>query len=263
MTDEADTRGPAPAENSKTFLEHLGDLRKMLLWSLAFLAIGAAIAIPLAPIIFEWLILPIRRAGVANPERFLRVFTLTGGFSLAMQVVFWTALLLSVPFIVGAIGWFVVPGLTERERKTVLRASGFAVFLFAAGVWTGYAFILPTAIRWLLGVNVWLGVNCEFLDTSDYIRFVLQLLICLGLAFELPVLIVILGRFGILTSNTLREYRRHAIVLLLIAAMVLTPGPDPVSMIIVSIPLVVLYEICIWIVRGMESGEGDGQESGG
>jgi sec-independent protein translocase protein TatC len=236
----------------KSFLEHLEDLRCAILWSLVSLAVGIAVAIPLAPRIMQLLMVPLKQAGVSNPEAFLKVMSVSGGFSIATKIVMWSGVLIGMPGIVAALGWFVLPGLTQREHKAVLIATGSAVILFAGGVLVGYYPTLPFALRWFFQLNKWLGVSCDFVDLSDYVRFALQLLICFGLGFELPLVVLALGYVGIVKSEKLRYYRRHAIVVLMFVAAAITPGPDPVSMLVVAAPMLILYEICIWLIWAKE-----------
>ncbi len=231
---------------TKPFVEHLGDLRRTILWSLISLGVGMAFAFPLAPYVLALLRVPVARAGL-NPETFLRVLRVAGGLSITLRIGFWGGLLLALPFILMAVAWFVFPGLTSRERKAVRNALGVAVLLFAAGVAFGYFLVLPAVVQLMLRINEWLGLTSEFVELGDYVSFVLRLLIAFGLAYELPVVIVVLGNLGIVTSRSLRVYRRHVVVGLLVAAMLLTP-PDPLSQIMMALPLVLLYEICIWIV---------------
>jgi len=238
--DEMDSHG------SKPFVEHLDDLRRTILWSLIALGGGMAFAFPLAPYVLTLLKVPVARAG-ADPETFLRVLRVAGGLSITLRIGFWGGLLLALPFILLAVAWFVFPGLTLRERKTIRNALGVAVLLFAAGVAFGYFLVLPSVVRLMLRINEWLGLVCDFVELGDYVSFVLRLLIAFGLAYELPVVIVVLGHLGIVTSHSLRAYRRHVVVGLLVAAMLLTP-PDPLSQLMMALPLVLLYEICIWIV---------------
>ena len=236
---------------AKPFGEHLEDLRWTILWSGLSLIIGMIVAIPLTPLVVKLLKIPLARADV-NPDDFLKVFTVSGGFTIAMSIVFWTGLLVSLPFIVFQIGKFIFPGLTRRERRAVVYASGFAGFLFVAGVAMGYFFAVPVALKCLFQINEWLGISCAFVELSNYISFVLQLLICFGLAFELPVVILALGAMGIVSFTQLRDKRRYAIVGLMAVAMVLTPSTDAVTMLVMAVPMIVLYEFCIWAVWLME-----------
>jgi len=207
---------------------------------------GMAVAIPAAPRILEILKAPVARSGL-DPETFLRVLRVAGGFSIALRVVFWSGLLIGSPFIVCAIGAFVSPALTVRERKSALTASAFAVLLFAGGVLMGYLVTLPVALRVMLRINRWLGVTCDFVELSDYVSFSLKLLIAFGLAFEMPVVLLTLGRLGVLSSDHLRSKRRHVIVGLMIVAMLLTP-PDPLTQLLMAAPMALLYEACIWLI---------------
>ena len=246
---------PADAEPRggvvQPFLAHLDDLRRMLLWSIAALAVGMAAAVPLTPWILKVLRAPLRGV-VANPDQFLRTLEVTGAMSVALQIIFWGGLLLAAPFILWAVGWFVFPGLTRAERRTVLSGLVFAVGLFAIGVLMGYFYALPAGLRVMLWFNTWLGLPVEFLQVADYIGFTLKLLLAFGLTFELPVLLLLLGRIGIIRSAQLRQYRRHAIVIILIIAMVITPTTDPFSQLLLAVPLILLYEICIWLIWAKE-----------
>ena len=239
-----------PARGTKPFLGHLEDLRRTVLWCSASLAVGMAVIVPLAPQVLALLKVPVAQAGL-DPETFLRVLRVAGGLSITLRIVFWGGLLLSVPLLVAAISHFVAPGLTRRERGASVRAMVFAVVLFAGGVAMGYFMVLPPVIRMMVRINDWVGVQCDFVELGDYVAFALRLLIAFGLAFELPVVVVALGSLGIVNSGQLRRKRRHVIVGLLIAAMLLTP-PDPLSQILMALPLIVLYEMCIWIVWARE-----------
>jgi sec-independent protein translocase protein TatC len=182
-----------------------------------------------------------------DPDAFLKVLRVTGGLSTGMRIVFWSGLLLSVPVILVAVGRFVVPGLHRRERKAAAWIIGASAVLFAGGVAMGYHLTLPVALRLMFRVNRLLGITCDFVDLADYMSFVLRLLIVFGLAFELPVVIVALGSVGILSSAQLRESRRYVVVGIFVAAMLLTP-PDPITQLLMGLPLIALYEACIWIV---------------
>jgi len=233
-------------EQVKPFVEHLQDLRSTILWSLGFLVAGMTVAIPLAPSILRLTKAPIAAAG-RDPDTFLRVLRVTGGLSIALRVILWSGILFSLPLIVLVVGRFVLPGLKPKEKRALAQASGFAVLLFVAGVCMGYFTTLPVAVRMMLRINTWLGLETEFVELADYVSFVLRLLLSFGLAFELPVVLIALGNLGIVHSRQLRDKRPHVIVGLLVVAMILTP-PDPLTQLLMAGPLVLLYEMCIWLI---------------
>jgi sec-independent protein translocase protein TatC len=235
----------------KPFLEHLEDLRRALSWSATALVVGMVIAAHYAPMVLSVLKIPLKKAGV-NPDTFLRTLEVTGGMSVAMQTIFWSGLLLSAPVILFSVGWFVFPGLTRRERRTVLGGLLFAAALFVGGVTLGYFFALPAALQVMLWFNDWMGIKVEFFRVTDYVGFTLKLLLAFGLTFELPVVILILGHLGIVSSTLLRTKRRHAIVIVLILAAVITPTTDPFSQLLLAVPLIALYELCIWMIWAKE-----------
>jgi sec-independent protein translocase protein TatC len=233
-------------DQPKPFLEHLADLRMTLLGCLAAWGIGMTIVMPFAPRLFTILRAPLAKI-TEHPEQFLRSLEITGGFSIAMQIVLWGGLLVSAPFITFFLAWFVLPGLTCRERKVIIGSLGFVVALFILGVGIAYFITLPVALKIMFGLHAWLGIRAEWTAIS-YVSFATKLLLAFGLAFELPVVVVVLGYLGIVSAAFLRTKRRHAIVIILILAMVLTPGPDVFSQIIMAIPMILLYEACIWII---------------
>ena len=247
MSDEDMTAKKA----TKPFLEHLEDLRKTLIWSFVALIAGMAVACPFAGAILDVLKHPLVLAG-RDPKILLRTMDIVGGFAVTMRIVFWSGILIAAPFITLLVGRFVFPGLTQNERRAVKRSLWAVVLLFVFGVCVGYFTTLPTALRIMFGVADWVGAPLGPVMIGSYVTFCLQLLLGFGLAFELPAILVVLGNLGIITSRQLREKRRHAIVVILIVAMVLTP-PDVASQMLMATPLLVLYEISVWILRGKEA----------
>lgn len=235
--------------SSKPFIEHLEDLRKTLIGSITSLVIGMVLAIPLAPKVMELLKGPLQKA-TGSVEPFLRSLEVAGGFNLAMRLILWTGLLFSAPFILFFVGSFVFPGLTQKEKRAVKRSSAFAVVLFFFGVALGYKLTLPVALEVMMSLHEWLGIRAEWVVNS-YVSFALQLLLAFGLVFELPVVLMILGHLGIVNSTQLREKRRVVIIILLVVAMLLTP-PDIFTQLIMAVPLILLYEICIWMIWAAE-----------
>jgi sec-independent protein translocase protein TatC len=231
---------------TKSFLGHMEDLRSTLVRSAIALVLGMAVALAFVPKMLDILKAPLAKADV-DPNEFLQIVEVGAGFVIAMQVMLWGGLLLSLPFIAVIVGQFVFPGLRLNEKSALLRGLGLSMVLLVGGVSMGYFITLPVALRVLLGINEWLGTNCEFVLLTDYVGFTLKLLIAFAVAFQLPVVVLILGNMGILTSRKLRDVRRHVIVGLLILAMILTP-PDIATQLLMAVPMIFLYEGCIWVI---------------
>jgi len=232
----------------KPFVEHLDDLRKALVWAIVSLLIGLIVAIPLAPSIFALLKIPFDRAGLTIP---LQVSEVGSGFSILMKVVWWSGLLFSLPFTLAAVGGFVFPGLTRSERNAIYGGGAASLGLFAIGDWMAYCWTVPVALQMMAQIESWMGTPSAFWETSGYAAFALKILLAFGLAFQIPLLVYILGALGIISSHQMRDKRRHVTIIMMVIAMFLTP-PDPFSMILMAAPLIALYEVCIWLVRAKE-----------
>lgn len=238
---EVGTRG----REVKPFLEHLEDLRRALVGCIMALVAGIAIAAPLTPYLLQWLTWPLQQVG-GDTQLILRSLDVGGAVSVSLRITFWAGLILSAPFLTMFIGRFIFPGLTDAERGVIRGVSVLAVVLFAGGVFLGYRLMLPAALRMMLATHVWLGIRAEWTVTS-YTAFASQMLLGFGFVFELPTVLLVLGKLGLVNSRQLRTYRRHAVVAALVVGMVLTP-PDVFSQLLMSCPLIILYELCIWAV---------------
>lgn len=241
--DDADGHGEL---GIKPFFAHLEDLRKTVVFCAISLLIGMLIAFPFTADILTLLKEPMARAG-ADGADLLKVTKLAAGFSIAMRVIFWSGMLLSAPVMLFSIARFVFPGLTERERRAISRSLTASVGLFVGGVCMGFFMTVPVGIKVMMRITDKIGVSYDFIELADYVSFVLKMLLAFGLAFELPVVVLILGSLGILNSTSLREKRRHVFVGLLVLAMMLTPA-DPWTMLMMACPLIALFEVCIWLI---------------
>lgn len=237
-------------KSTKSFLGHMEDLRATILWSLFALTCGMIIAGIQTPRIIEILVHPLKQGGY-DVETFLKLDSLPGGFYLLMQVAFWAGFVLAMGPILWIVTLFVAPGLTKEEKNFIKRTSVAMVLLFIAGICMAYFMTIPVAINVMGSINEWMGIGALFWKPGEYIGFVLRLMVAFGLAFEMPVVVIALGRMGFVTSKQLRDKRRHVIVGIMIASMLLTP-PDPWTMLMMGVPLVFLYEACIWIVYAWE-----------
>ena len=240
-----------------TFWAHLEDLRTMLIRCLLTAFAGMFICFPLAPWILTILKRPLHSV-TTNPDIFLRTLDVTGGFMLAFKIALWCGLGMSAPFLLLFIGQFVFPGLTRRERRVIRQTLALAIALFTGGVLLGYFVALPSAVKIMYKMNEWLGVRAEWTITS-YMVFAVQMLIGFGLIFELPAVLLVLGRLGLVTARQLNAARRYVIVGILIVAAIITPDPSVFTQLVMSIPLLVLYELCIvaiWMTERKRAAQG-------
>lgn len=239
------------SEGDMTILEHLEDFRKMLLRCALALLLGMVVCIPFIRIILSFLFQPLIALDV-DPHTFLIAPQVMGGFRVAVSVVFWSGLLLASPFMVFFMAQFIFPGLHKKEKRLVRRSSGVAVLLFFAGSALGYYGTISHALDALIfGIHRWMGTSAEWIFLTDYVGFVTRLTLGFGLAFQLPLLLLILGYADLIDSMSLRTHRRQVFVGLLIMAMLLTP-PEPVSQLAMACSLYFLFEICIVLIRRHE-----------
>jgi sec-independent protein translocase protein TatC len=239
-------------------LEHLVELRKRLIYSIVAFVICFAISFFFAKYIYAFLTEPLAATLRGQPNAHL-IFTAPGEtFFTYMKVGMFAGLCLAFPIIAAQLWMFVAPGLYRHERKALLPFLVATPILFLAGAAFVYYVMLPFALRFFAGYETpgghgTLGIELQA-KVSEYFDFVATLIIAFGLTFQMPVLLSLLGKVGIVTSAQLRSMQRYAIVGIFAVAAVLTP-PDAISMISLAIPLVALYEISIWCVKFIERGK--------
>lgn len=229
-------------------LAHLMALRDMLVFGAFAWVICAILAGCATPWILAWLKSPAGEDG-----SLLQGLDLTSGVSTIISIAGWGGTALAFPFIVYAILRFVFPALTNREKFSLLSILIVGTGFFLGGVSVAYAKTLPMVVKAFQAINKWVGFEMEILRIENYISIVLKTIIAFGLVFQLPLIIFVLGWFGVVSSKALREKRRIAIVLAFILAMFLTP-PDPMSQLFMAIPLCLLYEVSVWAVWLKEKG---------
>ena len=239
-------------------LDHLIELRRRLLYSFAALAVAFGVCLYFARPIFGFLVQPLLAAG-QDRLIYTAVFE---AFFVEIKVAFFAALMISFPIIANQLWQFVAPGLYAKEKRAFAPFLLLTPFLFLAGAALAYYVAMPVALHFLLGYegNI-AGVNQEALPgVGNYLSFVTRFLFGFGVAFLLPVLLMLLERAGLVTRLQLKSGRRYAIVVAFVIAAVLTP-PDVISQLLLAVPLVVLYEIsliAIWFTerrRARESGK--------
>jgi sec-independent protein translocase protein TatC len=226
-----------------SFFDHLDDLRVRIMWALAGLIVGCIISgVFINQIMDAILLAPATNVGMKLQN--LRPF---GQAFLYFKVVFATGIIIASPWILWNLWKFIAPGLYENERNWARRITFYTSFCFLAGVAFAYYVMLPGMMQFSVSFG---SKNIENnYDVNEYFGFVTTTLLGAGLIFELPMLTYVLARFGIVSAALMRKYRRHAFVVILIVAAVLTPSPDPVNQLTFAAPLFVLYEISIIVAR--------------
>ena len=168
-------------------------------------------------------------------------------FFVNMKVAFIAGTLLSIPIILWQIWRFIAPGLYQNEKRYMLPVIFFSSFCFLAGALFGYFVVFPAAFKFFASFAS--EHITPMMRTSEYLAFANKLLLCFGLAFEMPVFAFFLAKLGILSSDFLRRKRKIAIVLIFIAAALITPSPDVLSQLLMAGPMLILYEASVWIVH--------------
>lgn len=182
---------------------------------------------------------------IGQPVR-LRNFGPVGGFMVALHVSLYGGILLASPFIIYFLGQFILPALKINEKKYILRGFFIGTFLFLGGVAFCYFALLPLALRASVVYSEWLGFSADDWRAEEYIGFVCKFMLGMGLGFELPVVLLILVKIGILNYTRLAAMRRYMIVINLILGALLTT-PEVITQVMMAVPLQILYEISVWI----------------
>ncbi len=236
----------------RPFLEHFIDLRDCIVHGVIAWVVAMVIVAPFAPYIIKALQWPLATSGLEAQGITMQGLEIGVGFSLFMTTMLWGGTILALPALLYFLFRFIFPGLRRHERNLILFTLGTGVFLFLGGIFMCFSFTLSLALDALMAINHWMNIGVSFLTAEAYIRFVLKILLAFGLAFQFPLVLLVLGWLGILSAETLRKKRGLAIILIFIIAMFLTP-PDPLSQIVMAVPMCILYELTIWLVRLRET----------
>ncbi len=232
----------ATVEESQTLTGHLSELRDRLIHSLYAIAATTILAWNFSDKVMDWMVNPIREFLPNGKLIFLNPMDMFMGH---MKISLMAGVILALPILVYQLWKFVSPGLYTHERKygAVFITAGSGLFLVGAAF--AYFLVLPTGLEFLL--NFGSSSGQAMITLPDYLSFFLTMILVFGVSFELPLIIVILGLFGIVNQKFLREKRRYAVVLLATVAAVITP-PDILSMLMLLVPMWGLYEISIILV---------------
>jgi len=239
-------------------LEHLIELRKRLIWAMLSFAVCFVICFAFSMPIFNFLTEPLHHALKGQPNDHLIYTALTEVFFTQVKIGMFGGVCLGFPAIAAQLWIFVAPGLYKHERRAFLPFLLWTPVMFILGAAFVYYVMLPFAIRFFGSYQVVPSPNTIGIQllakVGDYLDFVMTLMFAFGLTFQLPVLLSLLGKVGIVTSKALKDMRRYAYVGLFGVAAIFTP-PDAISMLSLAFPLVALYEISIFCVAMIERGK--------
>lgn len=229
-----------------TFWEHLDELRRRIWYVLVAALVAAVGCFCFKEQLFAVVMYP-------KPEGMQLInVELTQQFLTHMRVALWAGLLVVSPYILYQLFAFVAPGLYQTERRLAISAVASGYLLFLSGVALNYFVIFPFTVRFLGGYQVTADV-ANTITLSSYISVLGVMSLLMGVVFELPVLCWLLAKIGVLKARFMRRYRRHAIVVIIILGAIITPTGDPFTLSLVSIPIYLLWELSILIVKKVES----------
>jgi len=250
FTDLGKTAEEDDSTSGMSFFDHLEELRWRIIRSLLSIVVGTIVAW----IFIDWLIdgvllrpITVLNAHATGTQQPIHLQNLKpfGQLFLYMQVAIVAGIIISLPYILYEIWSFIAPGLMPKERKYVKWIVLFTTFCFFTGIAFAYFVMLPAALTFFAGFGT--PTIANNIAIGEYMNFVVSVLLAAGVVFELPMVSWFLSKIGILTPAFMRHYRRHSIVAIFIIAAFLTPGTDPVSQVLLALPLMGLFEISIWV----------------
>jgi sec-independent protein translocase protein TatC len=227
------------------FLDHLEELRKRVIWSLvAFVALSIVGFF----LVTEFGVLEILEHPFNQvlPDEGLRYTSPTTPVVVTFKLAFVVGFILALPVIAYQAWAFFSPALYDREKQYIIPAITVGFVLFLAGIAMAYFLVLPLGLRFLIGFQA--ETLTPIITVDEYLRFATRLILAFGIIFEMPVVLVLLSFMGIVTPAGLRKYQRHALVTLALISALLTPA-DLGTMFMLLVPMVLLYELSIWLVR--------------
>lgn len=238
-----------------TFWDHLDELRSSLLRMLGVTVLFGIIAFVLKDELFAIVLAPrssdfltYRLLGVEDFQLHLMNTGLTEQFMIHMRTAMYAGLLVASPYILYELFRFVSPGLYQNERRYAVWIVGAAYLMFLIGTLVNYLVVFPFTVRFLGTYQVSPDV-ANMLTLQSYVDTLLGMSLVMGVVFELPVICGLMGKMGLINGHLMAQYRRHALVAILIVAAIITPTTDAFTLFVVAVPIYLLYELSIVIVR--------------
>ena len=236
-------------DEARPFMDHLADLRLMIIRMAAILVaamIGAFFFRDLLASVIQRPLVAVDPARAAS----LQSLGVADSMTISLQLSFYAGIL-SFPILIFLLAQFLFPALKPSERRILLPVSAFGLFLFLGGVLFSYFVVLPGTLDFFFKDAKAMHWTPTW-TVREYYSFTTQFLIAFGVAFEMPMVVLALVKLGVLTSEKLRKTRSAAIVTIFTVAAFITPSPDLVTYLLMGVPMVVLYEACIWLARWVE-----------
>jgi sec-independent protein translocase protein TatC len=242
-------------DEEKPFLDHLEDLRKMIVRIAMTLLVSTLVTFCFYDRLFEIIKYPLWATGVIKtPEELkamLQILTPQEGFLMVMNLSLIAAVILAFPLLLFFLLQFILPGLKPAEKKAIFPAIGIGAGLFLLGACFAFYVVLPKALEFFYTFNESLGMSNGW-RLDGYVKFATRFILLFGVAFELPVIVMVMVKLDFLNYKLMSTTRSYAIIAIAIFAAIVTPTPDPFTMLVLAGPLYVLYETCIWLAYFME-----------
>ena len=249
LRDNFKFRDMPESETSKPFLEHLEDLRWTIVKVAITLGVAMIVCFAFRAALVRILQAPLRDVG--SQIGTLKALGITDSIVISFHLAFYAGIVLSFPLLLYFLAEFVLPALTAMEKRFLFPAIGVSFALFLLGVMVCYFWLLPKTILFFFRDTESLGWAPTW-TVQQYYSFVTRFTIGFGLAFELPVVVLALVQFGLITYRFMARTRPYAVVLIFILATIITPTPDILTLAALALPMCLLYESCIWIAWLME-----------
>ena len=238
-------------EAVKPFLDHLEDLRWVVIKIVATLMTGTIVSFSFCDRITKLLQRPLDQFPPEQRKLLLRIDAIPDAFMISLTFAFYSGLILTLPIMLYFVAQFVLPALTKREKKLVLPAIAVGFLLFVVGVVFCFNFVLPRAVKFFFDYGKQMDWTPNW-SVTKYFSFVSRMEMAFGAAFELPAIVLLLVFFDVLSFEFLKRTRAYGIVLILVLAMVIAPTPDVVTFLSLGAPMCLLYEGCIWLAWVIE-----------
>ena len=239
---------PVSPDDRLPLLTHLDELRKRLFWSIVAVSVGVVVAAIFNGFVFDALLWPLQQVkGLPETAYQITTFSPAEPFMVSLKVWVAAGLILASPILIWELWAYVAPAFTPTEKRYFYPVVIASTLLFLGGVALAYFLVLPRGLGFLLNFSS--GYFNVQNRASDYFTFMALFILAFGVVFELPVVLVLLARVGVVDDKFLRKHRRYSILILALASAIITPSQDAFSMLAMFVPLYILYEISIVLAR--------------